>query len=331
MKKTILITLIIILGFSFFVSVKVNKNNNNDFGDKQFLVESGQGVSDIADNLVERGFLKSKLWFKVYILLSGKKAGFYNGDFELRTDMDIKELVHELQTQRDYAKEQTITLLEGWSVNQIDQYLTEQGLIDSGELNNYTKKFKDKSYFFLLDKPRKADLEGYLYPDTYRVYEQATVEEITARMLNNFDDKLTDELRDEIKSQKKSIYEVLTLASVVEKEMFGYENRRVVADVFLKRLNIGMALQSDATVNYVTKKGIAAPSLDDISIDNPYNTYKNIGLPPGPICNPSIEAIRAVLYPTETDYWYFLNTKEGDIIFSKTHDEHVQNKFKYLK
>jgi len=113
--------------------------------------------------------------------------------------------------------------------------------------------------------------------------------------------------------------------------MFGYENRRVVADIFLKRLELGMALQSDATINYITKKGIAAPSLNDLEVDSLYNTYKYRGLPPGPICNPSIEAIKAVIYPADTDYLYFLNTPEGDIIFSKNHDEHVANKFKYLK
>jgi UPF0755 protein len=137
-------------------------------------------------------------------------------------------------------------------------------------------------------------------------------------------------MREEIKKQKKTIFEVLTLASIVEKEMHGYENRRVVAGVFYNRLKIGMPLQSDVTVNYITKKGMTRPTIVDTKINNPYNTYVNKGLPLGPVCNPSIESIKAVIYPADTDYMFFLTNAKEQIIFSKTYDEHLRNINKHL-
>lgn len=307
----------------------VNDKNENSFGLKMFKIEKGDGIEEIAGNLVEQGFLGSKFWFKVYVLVSGNRASFTDGEFSLSTDLSVRKLVKELISQRNSNKEVDITLLEGWTVNQIEKYLIDQGLIKTGELIKYSKDFDDKSYFFLIDRPKKATLEGYLYPDTYRVYAKTNVEEIVKKALNNFDEKLDDEFRREIKKQKKTIFEVVTLASMVEKEMFGYENRRVVADIFLKRLKAGMALQSDATINFITGKGLTRPSSNDLKTNSLYNTYKYPGLPPGPISNPSIEAIKAVIYPQKTEYWYFLTTPDNKIIFSKNYDEHLKNKYKY--
>ena len=331
MKRYIAIAIGALLVFAIYFNAQITKQNDNQFGERLFKIEKGVGVAKIAANLDEQGFLASEFWFKVYVAASGNKANFIDGEYKLRTDLNIKDVVRQLTGARFSNKEVDVTLLEGWTVVEMDEYLVKRDLIKPGELTAYSNDFAQKDYFFLFDRPKSADLQGYLYPDTYRVYAQTSVAELARKMLENFDQKLTSEMRAEIKKQKKSIFDVVTLASVVEKEMFGYENRRVVADIFLKRLKAGMALQSDATVNFVTKRGIAAPSLDDLQVESLYNTYKYPGLPPGPICNPSIEAIKAVIYPAKTDYWYFLNTPQGEIIFSKTHDEHVANKFKYLK
>ncbi|MBT5337862.1 endolytic transglycosylase MltG [Candidatus Falkowbacteria bacterium] len=331
MRKVVGVIVVIFLIFIIYFYQQVNTTHDNAFGERQFIIEKGQGVEAIADNLQSQGFIKSPFWFKVYVASSGKRSEFVDGTFELRTDLSLKEIANFLTETMGAAKETEFTLLEGWSVEQMDESLASEGLIKAGELIEYSDKFNDKSFFFLIDKPRSADLQGYLYPDTYRVYQNSSVGKIAEKMLSNFDSKLTDEIRKEIKRQGKTVFEVVTLASIVEKEMFGYKNRQVVADIFNKRLEIGMALQSDATVNFVTDKGIAAPSLVDTQVDSLYNTYKYPGLPPGPICNPSIEAIKAVVYPEKTNYWYFLNTPEGDIIYSKNHDEHVTNKYKYLK
>jgi len=326
----ILLLLIIIAAGGYGFNNKINAPNGNPFGKKDFVIESGQGVETIAENLKSEGFLVNPFYFKVYVWLKGEKASFVDGKFSLSTDMSIAEIVKQLHEQQQ-NKEVTITITEGMDVNDIDEYLSEKiGVIKNNELIAYSDDYDLKSHLFLIDRPKGANLEGYLYPDTYRIYKQTTVADIVEKMLSNFDAKLTDDLRAEIKKQKKTLNEVLTLASIVEKEMYGYENRRVVAGIFQNRLDISMPLQSDATVNFITHKGTVRPSRDDTQLDNPYNTYKYYGLPPGPICNPSIEAIKAVIYPADTDYMYFLTTKSGEIIYAKTYEQHLINIQKHL-
>ena len=150
-------------------------------------------------------------------------------------------------------------------------------------------------------------------------------------MVDTLDKKLTPDLRDEIKKRNKTIHEILTLASIIEKEVSSDEDRKLVSGIFYKRLEIGMPLQSDATVNYVSGKSELRPTFDDISIDNVYNTYKYRGLPPGPINSPGLLAIISAIYPKENPYLYYLTTRDGQAIYSRTHDEHVAAKRKYLK
>lgn len=330
---------ILMIVFFIFVNSVANKEFDKPLADTIFIVESGQGVGDIADNLKEAEIIDSTFWFKAYVFLKGERSSFRDGTFYLEKLNKISELVETLTTQRQLAEEVEITILEGWRVDEIDEYLADAGVILGGELINYSKEFThapalqmivEHDWELLKAKPQNMDLEGFLYPDTYRIYTDATVEDIVVKMIDNFHQKFNEDLRAELKSQGKDLYEVMTLASVIEKEMFGYENRQNVADVFLKRLEIGMALQSDATVDYITRKGTDRPSIKDTKIDNPYNTYQNPGLPPGPICNPSIEAMKSVLYPTSNDYYFFLTTRDGRIIYGRNHDEHLININKYL-
>ncbi len=169
-----------------------------------------------------------------------------------------------------------------------------------------------------------------MFPDTYRIFKNATAQDIIEKMLDNFDQKISSELRTEISKQNKSIFDIITLASIVEKELSADEDRAIAADIFYRRMEIGMPLQSDATVNYVTGKKETRPSVDDTHTDSLYNTYQNRGLPPGPISNPGLSAIKAVIYPKANNYYYFLTTEEGDVIYSRTNDEHAENKAKYL-
>ncbi|MFH0779585.1 MAG: endolytic transglycosylase MltG [Parcubacteria group bacterium] len=334
MKKTLIkaFVLLMILFAIIYAAIQIETReaNDNPLGAKDFSIEKGQGVGDIAKNLQCQGFLKKPNLFKIYVWLNGYRAKFFDGVYDLRTDMSVKQLVDALIGQRDLNREAEIKILEGWTDQDIDAYLAKQGLIQKNDFVEYSNDYNSFDYPLVLDRASGASLQGYFYPDTYRVYRQADAEAIAKKMLDNFSDKLTPELRQEIKRQKKSIFEVVILASIVEKEISGYENRQIVAGIFQKRLKIGMALQSDATVNYITKKGLASPSLDDTKVDSLYNTYKYKGLPPGPICNPSIEAIKAVIYPGLTTYWYFLTTPDGKAYFGATYDEHLKNKYKYL-
>jgi UPF0755 protein len=247
--------------------------------------------------------------------------------------------------------EETIQILEGWTSRDIGQYFERKGKWQSEEFlevagfpqvdyrnNKEMPALKDwsKEFSFLADKPKYYGLEGYLFPDTYRIYASSTVEEVIEKMLDNFDKKLTAAMRAEIKKQRKSVYDIITLASIIEKEApLNYQtedNRdaRIISGIFWNRLKIGQGLQSDATLTYILGDTNAAHSGQDLEVESPYNTYKYRGLPPGPICNPGILAIEAAIYPITTDYYYFL-TADGQVIYARNYDEHKKNKAKYLK
>ncbi len=183
----------------------------------------------------------------------------------------------------------------------------------------------------LKEKEEKSSYEGFIFPDTYRVYKDAKPKDILQKVFENLENKITPEMRAEIKKQDKSFFEILTMASIVEKEAPDAGSMAKVADIFWRRLNMKWALQSCATVNYITGKTTPAVSLEDTQIDSPYNTYKYRGLPPGPIANPSLTAIKAVIYPEKNDYWYFLSDNEGNIYYSKTLEQHNIYKARYLK
>lgn len=248
--------------------------------------------------------------------------------------------------------EDTIRTLEGWTSRDISLYFEENGRWPRKEFlevagfpqvdyrtNKDLPAIPDFSlnYSFLTDKPEYYGFEGYLFPDTYRIYASSTVTEVIEKMLANFDNKLTPKMRADIASQGKTIYEIVTLASIVEKEApLNYQsgsNReaRIIAGIFLNRLRIGQALQSDATLSYIFSDNKPAHSGNELEVDSPYNTYKYRGLPPGPICNPGILAIEAAIYPIKTDYNYFLTTDAGEVAYARTYDEHLKNKYKYLK
>ena len=248
------------------------------------------------------------------------------------------------------AVEVLLRFVEGWNIGQIASYLdkdsTRQQLPHIVSVDDFIlaqKQFPTKNYPLLSSKPEEADLEGFLFPDSYRFYQSAlnpassTPAEISntiiKKMLDNFSQKFTPEMETQAKKQKLSIYEIITLASVIERETGEtLAEKKTVAGIFYSRLKIGMPLQSDATVNYATKKDLPSPTEDDTKINSPYNTYKYPGLPIGPICNPSLNSIMAALYPEDSDYLYFLHDqKTGQAYYAKTYDEHLANKYKYLK
>jgi UPF0755 protein len=180
----------------------------------------------------------------------------------------------------------------------------------------------------LQDKPKDVGLEGYLFPDTYEITLGNNCDDILNAMLENFDQKLTPALRTEITNQKKSIFEEITMASLLEKEVKTLDDKKIVSGILWKRISIGMPLQLDSTVNYATGKSDASVLIKDTKIDSPYNTYKYPGLPKGPISNPGMDSIMAAIYPKATNYWYYLS--DGKTIFSETLEQHDIAKAKYL-
>jgi len=227
--------------------------------------------------------------------------------------------------------EKSITIIEGWNLKNINTYLTEQGFKFGDELSNLKVKDYSAQYSFLADAPKNASLEGYVFPDTYRVYASSTLAEVLTKTLGNFEGKLTSQMRQDIASQKKTVYEILTMASILEKEVKSEADMKIVSGIFWDRIKNGQALESCATLAYILGANKAQYTVADTKIDSPYNTYQNRGLPPGPISNPSLKAIRSAIYPVYTDYNYFLSRPDtGETIFSATYEEHVENKAKYL-
>jgi len=333
MKKLFWLLIIVIIIAAGFGYLKWNNLHEKISIDENipFKIENGMNAQEVVTKLKANDIIEDDFVLLWYLKLTKSGSNFIAGTYWLKPEYSVLDLIDIFSGQGDMVGK--VTIIEGWDQLQIAAKLTEQnivsGLIFLDEVENGFWRAESR-WTFWDGKPVKSDLEGYLYPDTYFFDPEDGAEGVIEKMLQNFDKKLTKDLRDEIRRQDKTIFEVLTLASIVEKEMFGEEDRKIVADIFLKRLEIDMPLQSDATINYITKKGTTRPSFADLEIQHPYNTYENYGLPPGPICNPSIEAIEAVIYPKENDYFYFLNTEEGDIIYSKTFEEHVANKNKYL-
>lgn len=251
-----------------------------------------------------------------------------------------------------YRPEDTIKILEGWTSQDISEYFVNQGRYQPDEFllvagfprvdyrnnkklaapHDYSSEFS-----FLEDKPKYYGLEGYLFPDTYRIYATSSVQEVIVKLLSNFDKKLSPEMRAEIKRQGKTIYEIVTMASIIEKEApFDYQTNndrdaRLISGIFWGRLKIGQALQSDATLSYIFGDKEDQHSGQELEVNSPYNTYKHRGLPPGPICNPGLWAIKAAIYPLESNYNYFLTAPDTSVHYARTYEEHLQNKYKYLK
>jgi UPF0755 protein len=228
--------------------------------------------------------------------------------------------------------EKVITIIEGWNIKQIDKYLGEQGIKLDQPLAEFKVRDYQADYDFLTDAPAGADLEGYLFPDTYRIYASTTADGIVRKMLSNFESKVSPEMIKEIGRQQKTLHQIVTMASIVEKEVTSKNDMKIVAGIFWDRIKNGQALESCATLAYVLGENKTQYTYEDTRIASPYNTYLHRGLTPGPIANPGLNAISAAIYPTYTNYNYFLSRPDTkETVFSETYEEHTRNKQKYLK
>lgn len=237
-------------------------------------------------------------------------------------------------------EEVTVTIPEGSDLRDLAHILIKVGLIkEAAELYAVTGEpakrgvnpaWSGKDFPWLEEKPADVSLEGYLFPDTYRFFADSSASDIVQKLLQNFDQR-TAALRAETAERGRDFHELLTLASIVEAEVKTDADRSQVADIFRRRLGEGMALQADSTVHYATAaSGSVFTTAADRETDSPWNTYKQRGLPPGPIANPGLAAITAALKPEPNDYWYFLTEPDGTVRYARTLEEHNANKV-YLK
>ncbi|MDD2731622.1 MAG: endolytic transglycosylase MltG [Candidatus Pacebacteria bacterium] len=325
-----IISLVVLSGIaSFFIWIGIYLPiDSNSKEEMVFSIKRGEGLNDISLNLEKEGILRRGCLFRLYVILTGKQSKLKAGNYILLKSMSIDEIADKFVL-GDFIKNK-VTIVEGWSLKDIADYLEEKGIIKKDDFIASAGSNNDliSKYSFLSDKPEGLSLEGYLFPDTYEIFEGETASEIIRDMLDNFNRKLTTEIKEEIKNQQKSIFDIVTMASMIEKEVITIEDKKVVSGILWKRLKTGMPLQVDATISYITDKKTTAISLSDLNIDSFYNTYKYKGLPIGPISNPGIESILAAVYPTESEYWYYLSTPEGETIFNKTLKEHELDRTK---
>ncbi len=299
---------------------------------QKIIIHRGEGINEISEKLVKLGLIRNKTVFQLYVYLKGLRTRFQPGEYSLSSNLNIGELIRKLTSQFP-SQEKQVTFPEGWTSKEMASRLDAFGLVkkeDFLKVVNSPAGFAN-DFDFLKDKPSKASLEGYLFPDTYRFYLETKIEDVIRKILNNFSKKFTLEMRQEANRQKRSIFEIVTLASLLEKEADTEEDRQLIADIFWRRLAKNIPLQSCATINYLLGTSKRNLSLEETKTPSPYNTYLNVGLPPGPINNPGLVSIKAALWPKENNYWFFLATKEGQTVFSQTKEEHDAAKQKYLK
>ncbi len=300
-KKIILILvtiiIVIVVGFIIFFFVSLNSKGNGE--EKDFIVKSGQSTRQIAENLEKEGIITSATVFTLYTRFKGELIQI--GVYRLSQSQSMKEILEILASGK--ASEYLITIPEGWRITQIDKHLANKGVFNAGDLV----------------KIASTD-EGYLFPDTYRFLPKTQSSDIREEMLKNFTKKTSNlDITDEI----------VIIASIVEREAKFDEDRAKIAGVYLNRLEKGMKLEADPTIQYAKGNWNPIKISDYRNEISPYNTYINKGLPPGPICNPGLASIEAVLNPEKNGHLYFFHKDDGHAVYSRTLQEHEENLEKY--
>ncbi len=317
-----IILLMLISVFIFTQTGPYNKNNNKDI-----VVEIPQGATTntISDILYKNKLIKNKVVFKISVKLSDKAQSFKAGKYLFNQTYSNKQLINDISLGKIYHDGIKVTIPEGSTSKEIVSILVSKKI---GTKENYETLISNPKEFYDEFKFLKEDditsLEGFLYPSTYYFDEEISEKEVLKDMLSQFDKVYTDELRDRQKELKMTTEQVISLASIVEKEAVLDEDRPIIASVFYNRLKIGMPLQSDATIQYIFKERKKIVTYKDLEIDSPYNSYKNKGLPPTPIASPGIASIEATLYPKETDYLYFVAKMDGGNNYSTNYEDHLK-------
>lgn len=286
---------------------------------QKFIVPKGQAITVIGDRLFEAGLIRHPLVFRFIVETNDLAQKIQAGTFELTTSMTPLEIAQELTTG---TQDTWITLLEGWRAEEIAEYLSQQ------ELEQF-----DLAEFLTLAK----EDEGMLFPDTYLIPKEMNAQQIHAMLVRTFTTKVTQGLAKEIANSPYPFEDVIIMASLVQREAKTFEQMQHVAGILWNRIEIGMALQVDATMQYakgydpVQKKWWTVPMAIDRQINSPFNTYLHVGLPPRPIANPGLSAIKATLTPLAVDDLYYIHAPSGEMYYAATLEGHTANVNKYLR
>ena len=303
-----------------------------------FTIGPGENLNAIANRLQSAKLLKDPDLFKRYLQYNGLDASIEAGDFELKQTMNIQQIAKSLQEGR--IAELNVRIPQGKRLEEIADIVASQVPISSTEFLQLAQDPGPwKSQFeFLNDLPEGATLEGYLFPDTYSLpRDKVTAHDVILTALRNFDKKVTPQMRADLQAAGRSLYDAVRLASIVEREAGVEKERPTIAGVYLNRLQDGMALDADPTIQYALgntrdpKTWWPQITQDDYQgVQSPYNTYLNPGLPPGPIANPALASIQAAIYPEKHPYYFFRTScnNDGTHVFAKTLEEQIAHQCK---
>lgn len=325
--------LVIVIAAALMVFNYYNSNlqaADDNTAQKEIIIAKGSSIKNIAAQLENQGIIRNANVFALYSKLSDKASKIKAGKYMLSSSMTVEEIVNKLASGKAETNAVRFTIPEGFELRQIVDRLEAEGLVDKAEFYEALNK-SEFNYEFLKGMPkRENNLEGYLFPDTYEVFKNATEKEIINKMLGRFDQVFTEEYRQRAKELNMTLDQVVTLASIIEREAKLDKERKTISAVFHNRLKKNIKLQSCATVQYLLKEQKENLTYKDLEIDSPYNTYIYAGLPKGPIASPGAKSIEAALYPEKVDYLYFVANKDGSHVFTKTYQEHLnaQNKIR---
>jgi len=316
-----------------------------------FTITKGENLRNIASRLEMENFISSSMIFQIYFKLKGGERDIKAGDYCFDLPVSIKD-VYNIITSKQSAQNNHFLIAEGETLLEIEENLKEKGLIDK---DSSLKKWQLRDFFDLLgineSQPINfgifskmspdVSLEGFLYPDSYHLPQGLTEKEILSIFIKNFVSKVYNDLSKVIETnlslningKTRDFYNILIMASLLEKEVLCFEEKQMVADILWRRLDDEFLLQVDATICYAQYESFKKCSLnrDLFKLDSPYNTYLYKGLPPTPINNPGIESLKAVLQPKANNYWYYLTDRStGDTVFSENYDDHLEAREKYF-
>lgn len=326
---------VIILGFSLFFLHEISPRNDESTSvAKTITIQPGSTAAQIAANLEQSGLIRSAWSFKWYTVIKQSKDQLQAGQYHLSSDLSVAEIVDLLKSSQSNTFK--VTIVAGSTLSDLKQQFSGLGY-SSQEIEAALRASYDSP--LLSDKPADASLEGYIYPETFQVQSSDSLKTLLKRYFAEFYSKIKEnQLKDKLAKHDLTLHEAITLASIIQMEVYKPANQKKVAQVFFKRLEAGMPLGADATAIYGAKKAglnlsedSAQAAVTAINYDSPYNTRIHKGLPPGPISNMELSALLAVASPTNTDYLYYVTGDDGITHFSKTVEQHNSNVNKYCQ
>lgn len=326
-----LLALVLLVGLTItgynFINAQYEPVDVNDKTMKDIIIPEKSSARQIAQILLKNDLIHSERAFLTYCKRNGYDSSLKAGHYQFSRSQSLQEIVDAIAHGRVVTI--TFTIPEGYTVEQIGNLLISKGICTEEEWQEAVNMKYDYPFLRYTADVRNP-LEGFLFPDTYRISETTDAQTIIKAMLNNFESIWQANYAEQAKAANKDVYEVITIAAMIEKEAMVGKERPTISGVIDNRLKIGMPLQIDATVLYALGKHKETVYNSDLLVDSPYNTYKYNGLPPGPIASPGQAAIEAALNPEKHDYFYYVAKGDGSHYFSKTHDEHLRAKAKYL-